>query len=83
MKNFFKGSQVEIFRRLARKYKAYCRNTQFLGEETKEAIEEVNSILSLEKPYSQIRQLPMLEKKIEASIQEALSAQKKKVKRKP
>jgi len=79
VKNFFEGSQVDIFRRLARKYKAYCRNTQFLGEETKAAIEEVNAILSLEKPYSQVRQLPMLEKKIEASIQEDLSAQKKEV----
>ncbi len=79
VKNFFKGSQVDIFRRLARKYKAYCRNIQFLGEETKKAIEEVNAILSLEKPYSQIHQLPMLEKKIEASIQEALFAQKKEV----
>ncbi|KKG09807.1 BREX system P-loop protein BrxC [Methanosarcina sp. 2.H.A.1B.4] len=79
VKNFFDGSQVDIFRRLARKYKAYCRNTQFLGEETKAAIEEVNAILSLEKPYSQVRQLPMLEKKIEVSIQEALSAQKKEI----
>ena len=79
VKNFFKGSQVDIFRRLARKYKAYCRNTQFLGEETKKAIEDVNGILSLEKPYSQISKLPMLEKKIEASIQEALSGQKKEV----
>ena len=47
--------------------------------ETKAAIEEVGTILGLEKPYSQIRQLPMLEKKIEASIQEALSARKKEI----
>lgn len=33
----------------------------------------------MEKPYSQIRQLPILEKKIEVSIQEALSAQKREV----
>ncbi|KKH46858.1 BREX system P-loop protein BrxC [Methanosarcina sp. 1.H.A.2.2] len=79
VKNFFDGSQVDIFRRLARKYKAYCRNTQFLGEETKAAIEEVNEILSLEKPYTQIRQLPVLEKEIEVSIQEALSGQKKEI----
>jgi KAP family P-loop domain len=78
VKNFFNGSQVKIFKKLAKSYKDYCRNTQFLGEETKKAIEEVNSILSLEKPYSQISQLPILEKKIEASIQDALSAQKKK-----
>ena len=79
MKSFFGGSQVDIFRGLAHEYKAYSRNTQFLREETKTAIEEVNAILSLEKPYSQVRQLPMLEKKIKASIQEALSAQKKEV----
>jgi hypothetical protein len=48
-------------------------------EETKAAIEEVNAILSLEKPYSQVRQLPILEKKIEESIREALSAQKKEI----
>ncbi len=79
VKNFFNGSQVEIFRRLAHNYRDYSRNIQFLSEETRADIEEVNRILNLEEPYSQIRHLPVLEKKIEASIQEALSAQKKEV----
>jgi len=77
VKNFFKGLQLEIFKRLAHKYKDYCRNTQFLGKEAKEAIGEVDTILRMEEPYSRIHQLPKLEKKIEDSIQEALSAQKK------
>ncbi|WP_292374247.1 BREX system P-loop protein BrxC [Methanosarcina sp. UBA411] len=79
VKSFFNGSQAEIFKRLTRKHKDYCRNLQFLDGETKAAINEIDSILNLEKPYSQIRQLPILEKKIEVSIQEALSAQKKEV----
>jgi hypothetical protein len=65
VKIFFDGSQVDIFRRLAHKYEDYCRNTQFLNEETKKAIDEVNAILSLEKPYSQISQLRNLENKID------------------
>ncbi len=79
VKNFFNGAQVEIFRRLAHKYKDYSRNIQFLSKETRADIEEVNRILNLEEPYSQIRQLPMLEKKIEAAIQDALSARKKEI----
>ncbi|MGB9929835.1 MAG: BREX system P-loop protein BrxC [Methanosarcina sp.] len=79
VKNFFNGSQVEIFRRLAHKYKDYCRNIQFLDKDTKAAIDEINSILILEKPYSSIRRLPVLEKSIEESIQNALSVQKKEV----
>ncbi|WP_243685253.1 hypothetical protein [Methanosarcina barkeri] len=78
VKSFF-GAQAEIFKRLTRKHKDYCRNIQFLDGETKAAINEIDSILNMEKPYSQIRQLPILEKKIEVSIQEALSAQKREV----
>ena len=35
VKNFFNGSQVDIFRRLAHKYKDYSRNIQFLNERNK------------------------------------------------
>jgi hypothetical protein len=79
VKNFFNGSQVEIFRRLAHKYRDYSRNIQFLGKETRADIEEVNRILNLEEPYSQIRQLPVLEKRIEAAIQDALASRKKEI----
>ncbi|MDM7918538.1 MAG: BREX system P-loop protein BrxC, partial [Methanosarcina sp.] len=79
VKNFFNGSQVEIFRRLAHKYRDYSRNIQFLSKETKADIEEVNKILNLEEPYTQISKLPILERRIEASIQEALAARKKEI----
>ena len=79
VKNFFNGSQVEIFRRLAHKYRDYSRNIQFLSKETRADIEEVNRILNMEEPYSQIRQLPVLKKRIEVAIQDALSARKKEI----
>lgn len=80
VKNFFNSSQVEIFRRLAHKYRDYSRNIQFLGKETNADIEEVNRILNLKEPYSEIKNLSVLEKRIEAAIKEALSARKKEVK---
>ncbi|MDQ1254372.1 MAG: hypothetical protein QG646_3603, partial [Euryarchaeota archaeon] len=82
VKHFFEGAQVEIFRRLARKYDAFNRNVQFLDEETKADLEEVHRILNLEEPYSEIKNLRALETRIETSITTALSSQKEKVREK-
>ena len=82
VKIFFEGAQVDIFRRLAKKYDAFTRNVQFLDDEAKAALEDVNRILNLEEPYSEIRKLRALETNIEASVKIALSSQKEKVREK-
>lgn len=76
---FFAGAQVKIFRQAAKQYPIFYRNVQFLDEEAKASLEEINIILSLEKPYSRIKELTPLGRKVEDSIKESLSAQKQKV----
>ncbi|AKB74615.1 hypothetical protein MSLAZ_1354 [Methanosarcina lacustris Z-7289] len=76
---FFTGAQVKIFRQVAKQYPIFNRNIQFLDADAKASLEEINTILSLEKPYTRIKELTPLEREVEATIKESLSTQKQKV----
>ncbi|HML27134.1 MAG TPA: BREX system P-loop protein BrxC, partial [Methanomethylovorans sp.] len=74
--SFFGGQQVEIFRRLLKKIDNYTRDRQFMDDETKSKVRDVEAILGSKEPYSEIKSLPPLE----ASIENALSAALEKLK---
>ena len=76
---FFDSAQVGIFRRVSRKVDNFKRNVQFLSKEAKSDVEEIESILAHDEPYSRIKELPQLESEIEASLQSSLSDLKQEV----
>ena len=77
--SFFCGVQVEIFRRLSKKIGNFKRNAQFLNEEAKSSVGEIEDILVSDEPYSHIKLLPQFESIIEASLQSSLSDLKQEV----
>ena len=74
--SFFNSKQLEIFRRLSRKIDAFRRNVQFLSEDARSDVDEIEGILASDEPYSQIKDLPQLESRIEKSLEESLSGLK-------
>ncbi len=70
---FFDGPQVGIFRRLSKKIENFKRNAQFLNDETRKDVDEIEGILTSAEPYSKIKLLPQLESGIEVSLQNSLS----------
>ncbi|MBN2489152.1 MAG: BREX system P-loop protein BrxC [Methanosarcinaceae archaeon] len=71
--SFFGSNKVEIFRRVLKKLDVFKRDLQFMEEETKSRVQEVEAILGSEEPYSDIKLLPPLEKEIENTLLETLS----------
>ena len=71
--SFFDSKQVEIFRRLSKKIETFRRNAQFLSEDARSDVDEIEGILASNEPYSQIKDLPQLESRIGASLDESLS----------
>jgi glutaredoxin len=76
---FFDGPQVGIFRRVSKKIENFRRNAQFLNDEARSNVDEIESILTCAEPYSKIKLLPQLESGIEASLQISLSKLKQDV----
>lgn len=76
---FFDGPQVGIFRRISKKIEYFRRNAQFLSDEARSNVDEIEGILTCAEPYSRIKLLPQLESGIEASLQNSLSALKQDV----
>jgi len=70
--SFFNSKQAEIFRRLSKKVETFRRNAQFLSEDARSDVDEIESILASNEPYSQIKDLPQLESRIGASLSESL-----------
>ncbi|WP_321419462.1 BREX system P-loop protein BrxC [uncultured Methanomethylovorans sp.] len=71
--SFFGGQQVEIFRRLLKKIDNYTRDRQFMDDETKSKVRDVEAILGSKEPYSEIKSLPPLEASIESALSAALA----------
>ncbi len=71
--SFFGGTKVEIFRRVQRKLDSFKRDLQFMDEEIKSKVQDIEKILSEEEPYSNIKLLPPLENEIESALSEILS----------
>lgn len=76
---FFDGPQVGIFRRISKKIENFRRNAQFLSDEARSHVDEIEGILTSAEPYSNIKLLPQLESGIEASLQNSLSVLKQDV----
>jgi hypothetical protein len=76
---FFDGPQVGIFRRISKKIENFRRNAQFLSDEARSNVDEIEGILTCAEPYSKIKLLPQLESGIEVSLQNSLSVLKKDV----
>jgi len=71
--SFFGGQQVAIFRRLLKKIDNFARDRQFMDDETKSKVRDVEAILESKKPYLYIKSLPPLEASIEDALAVALS----------
>jgi len=71
--SFFESNKVEIFRRVLKKLDNFKRDMQFMDEETKSRVQEIETILGSEEPYSEIKSLPPLENKVETALLETLS----------
>lgn len=65
---FFDGAQYTIFKRILGKIGNYKRNEQFLNDEAKMSLLEIEEIISSAEPYSEIKKFPQLEGKIESSL---------------
>lgn len=76
---FFDGPQVGIFRRVSKKIENFRRNAQFLDDEARSNVDEIEGILTSAEPYSKIKLLPQLESGIEVSFQNSLSVLKQDV----
>ena len=76
---FFDGPQVGIFRRISKKIENFRRNAQFLSDEARSNVDEIEGILTSAEPYSKIKLLPQLESGIEVSLQNSLSVLKQDV----
>jgi hypothetical protein len=76
---FFDGPQVGIFRRVSKKIENFRRNIQFLSDEARSNVDEIEGILTSAEPYSKIKLLPQLESGIEVSLQNSLSVLKQDV----
>ncbi|MFZ3167835.1 MAG: BREX system P-loop protein BrxC [Candidatus Methanoperedens sp.] len=76
---FFAGPQVGIFRRISKKIENFRRNIQFLSDEARSNVDEIEGILTCAEPYSKIKILPQLESGIEVSLQNSLSVLKQDV----
>ena len=77
--SFFDSAQVGIFRRLSKKVEHFKRNDQFLSEEAKSNVDDIEYILNSDEPYSRIKDLPQLESEIEIFLQKTLSELKQDV----
>jgi hypothetical protein len=62
--SFFNSKQLEIFRRLSKNVETFRRNRQFLSEDVRSDVKEIEGILASDEPYSQIKDLPQLESRI-------------------
>jgi Cu/Ag efflux pump CusA len=71
--SFFKGPQVGIFRNISKKIENFKRNAQFLSDEARSNVDEIEGILISAEPYSKIKLLQPLESVIELSLQNSLS----------
>ena len=69
---FFGGVQVEIFRRLSKRIDDFMRNAQFLSEEARSRLDDIEDILFSDEPYSRIKDLPRFESMIETSLGDSL-----------
>lgn len=65
---FFDGVQHSRFKSILEKINNYRRNEQFLNEEAKRSLAEIESIISSDEPYSEIKNFPYLEGVIESSL---------------
>jgi len=65
---FFSGAQYHIFKKILGKIEDYKRNEQFLNDEAKRSLSEIEEIISSAEPYSDIKEFPQLEGKIESSL---------------
>lgn len=74
--SFFGSNKVEIFRRVLRKLDVFKRDLQFMDEGTKSKLQDVETILGSEEPYSDIKSLSPLEKDIEEDLSKILSGLK-------
>ncbi len=63
VRNFFK-SQVKVFNIARQGYNDFLTDRDYLPEEIKEKIDEMNKILHMEEPYMRIKELPVLSDKI-------------------
>jgi hypothetical protein len=70
---FFGGNKVAIFRRVLKKLEVFKRDLQFMDDGLKSKVQEIETILESEEPYSDIRLLPPLENEIENALSEILS----------
>jgi hypothetical protein len=77
--SFFKGPQVGIFRNISKKIENFRRNAQFLSNEARSNVDDIEGILISAEPYSKIKLLQPLESVIELSLQNSLSELKQDV----
>ena len=77
--SFFDGAQVNIFRSLSKKIENFKRNAQFLSEDARLDVSEIEGILASDEPYSLIQLLSPLESRVEASLENSLSKLKPEV----
>jgi hypothetical protein len=70
---FFDGAQYTIFKRILGKIGNYKRNEDFLDDEAKRSLLEIEEIISSAEPYSEIKKFPQLEGKIESSLANSAS----------
>lgn len=71
--SFFGSNKVEIFRRVLKKLDVFKRDLQFMDDELKSKVNEIEFIIGSEEPYSDIKSLPPLESEIETSLSGILS----------
>lgn len=74
--SFFGTKKLEIFRRVLKKLDIFKRDLQFMDEDTKSKVQEIEAIIESDEPYSDIKLLPPLEIDIESSLSDMLSALK-------
>jgi len=65
---FFTTSQKDVFKRILGKIEYYKRNEQFLNDDAKMSLLEIQGIILSAEPYSEIKKFPQLEGKIESSL---------------
>ena len=78
---FFKGEQSKIFKKATDTYKLYYNNRYLINnEELEKPAEEINEILQMENPFSNIPKLPDLIDKIKKGIKIKINEEKEIIK---
>jgi len=72
IEQFFDSKQVKIFDDMVSKKDYYNRNISYMDENAKSAFQQIESILSMDEPYSEIHNLHTLKATIETSLSQAL-----------